>query len=289
MKSKVISHNYTGNSLSVVFIDTEGKFQTKIADSSHANWKPLQAAYKANNFNKVIDLIDVTRAIVKAFKGKFTVKNGKVFRGDEQVHGYLFEKILLFLREGLDHKRLIRFAENLAANTSQHTVNDLYRFLENGNFPITEDGCFLGYKGVQNDFYSITAGSAIPLQGVRNAEGKILNAIGATIEVTRKDVNENRDACSTYGIHVGSYRYAKDFGKSGRLLIVKVNPQDVVAVPTDGEKLRVVKYVVIGEEGAPLNEVTDADFEKTKRKVTSNQKPVGFHNVRGSDGRFKKQ
>jgi hypothetical protein len=140
---------------------------------------------------------------------------------------------------------------------------------------------------VQADFYSITGGSAVPLQGVRNAEGKILNSIGATIEVKRNDVNEDRNACASYGIHVGSHRYARDFGKSGRLLIVKVNPRDVVAVPTDGEKLRVVKYEVIAEEGAPLDEVLDANFDKTKKKFTVKKKAVGYHNVRGSDGKFK--
>ena len=57
---------------------------------------------------------------------------------------------------------------------------------------------------------------------------------------------DRRNECST-GIHIGSYKYAKDFGGGGRLLLVRFNPKDAVAVPKDCgfQKLRACAYTVI--------------------------------------------
>jgi hypothetical protein len=51
--------------------------------------------------------------------------------------------------------------------------------------------------------------------------------------------------------------YAKSFGGVGsRLLIVEINPADVVSVPLDSscQKLRTAKYKVVSEFVRPLNE-----------------------------------
>jgi hypothetical protein len=273
-KIQLISHIFTGNSLTVVYM-VNGKVQPpKVVDSSHVNWKPVMAAFKLKDYSKVAELMDVAGAIKKLSGGKFEVLNGAVYYGGEKVHGHLFDRILLYVREGLEYAHLIKFAENLFANTSAHVKVDLFKFLEYGHMPITPDGCFLSYKGVQSDFYSVQSGSQIPLQGkVQN--GKILNAIGAVIEVRRSDVNEDRSQCSSYGLHVGSHNYAKGHaGHAGKLLVVKVNPRDVVAVPVDGEKLRVVKYEVFAESnGLPLDVVKDIGFKSANEPKTPTQYP----------------
>lgn len=262
-KIQLISHIFTGNSLTVVYM-VNGKVQPpKVVDSSHVNWKPVLAAFKLKDYSKVAELMDVAGAIKKLSGGKFEVLNGAVYYGGEKVHGHLFDRILLYVREGLEYAHLIKFAENLFSNTATHVKSDLFKFLECGHMPITPDGCFLSYKGVESNFYSKHAGSAVPIRGTRNSQGQILNSIGATIEVTRADVNEDRSQCSSYGLHVGSHNYAKGHaGSNGKLLVVKVNPRDVVAVPNDGEKLRVVKYEVFAESnGLPLDVVKDIGFK----------------------------
>jgi hypothetical protein len=290
-KTQVISHNYTGKSLSIVFINGAGKVESKIVDASHANWKQVERAYKAQQLDKVIELIDITKAINNAFAGKFTVKNGKVFRGDEPVAGYLFDKILQFMREGLPYKRLLLFADNLYANPSQKAHKDLYKFLEHGNFPITDDGCFLAYKGVQANYYSITGGSLKPIKGKVDASGKIFNGVGEVIEVDRKAVNPNEHETCSYGLHAGSFKYANGFKGGGKLVIVKINPKDVVSIPVDedSQKLRTCRYEVVYEEGQngvtkPLDEVKDSNLDKVAK--VRNSQSVGYHNVRGANGRF---
>ena len=107
--------------------------------------------------------------------------------------------------------------------------------------------------------------NTIVITGNVDANGRILNKIGETIEVARNSVDDNKDNHCSHGLHVGSYDYAKDWaGNNGHLMMVEFNPSDAVSVPTDCnfQKLRVSKYKVIGEvpferikeTEAPLNE-----------------------------------
>lgn len=80
--------------------------------------------------------------------------------------------------------------------------------------------------------------------------------------MNRGKVDDDRRKTCSYGFHVGRYNYAKDFRPNdGHLMIVKVNPKDVVAVPLDhnDEKCRVCKYEVVGE-------ITQVEVDILKRK-----------------------
>jgi hypothetical protein len=162
---------------------------------------------------------------------------------------------------------------------------DLYKFLANRNMPITDDGCFMAYKGVDNNFFSKTLAQSSSvnkfIKGVVNDKGAVRNAVGDVIEVQKQEGYSIRQECSGYGIHVGSHNYASGYASGGRLLIVKVNPKDVVGIPTyENGKIRVSKYEVIAEEGQPLDEVEDRDFDKVK--------VAAYHNKRDENGRFVK-
>jgi hypothetical protein len=63
----------------------------------------------------------------------------------------------------------------------------------------------------------------------------------------REEVDEDPNRTCSTGLHVACFDYAKDFGE--RLIEVKVNPRDVVAVPVDynGTKLRCCQFEVIRE------------------------------------------
>ena len=115
--------------------------------------------------------------------------------------------------------------------------------------PITSDGCFLAYKAVSNDFHDLWSHS-------------IDNSVGSTPEVPRDKVDSNRDRGCSNGLHVGAIDYAaqyggidlkvddEDGGGGNNIVIAKVNPRDVVSVPTCSryQKLRCCKYEVVSEE-----------------------------------------
>lgn len=141
---------------------------------------------------------------------------------------------------------MLLFLDNLMSNPSFRAVNETYTFLENQGLPITEDGCFLGYKAVRNNYTDLRTGT-------------FNNNVGQTVKMNRNQVNENYHEDCSYGLHVGSLGYVESFGgfyrgqtpSSGgnRLLIVKVNPKDVVSVPeyAGHTKMRVCEYVVVDE------------------------------------------
>ncbi len=122
------------------------------------------------------------------------------------------------------------------------------QFLEYKELPITEDGCFLAYKGVQTDYFSSSGNvNTKVIQGTVNSSGQIFNGVGEVIEVRRRDVDDDRNKHCSHGLHCGSLDYARGF--ASKLVVVKVNPADVVSVPNDCscQKCRVSKYEVISD------------------------------------------
>lgn len=253
---KIKAHIYTGKSLTVS-IEDNGRVRAKTIESSHPNWKEVERRYKLQQYDKMLELFDIAETITRKSGGKITIRGGKIYWGDEEVHGYLIDKILKFIREGVPYKRLLKFAENLYQNPSKASREQLYGFLENGGFPLTDDGCFLGYRGVQADWYSVYKGNIKVIKGKVNDKGQIYNGVGEEIIVDRKEVDANPGQSCGRGLHVGTYDYAKGHSQ-GHVIVVKVNPRDAVAVPaTEKTKLRVCAYKVDSEYDTatkPLNE-----------------------------------
>lgn len=272
MKPKVISRNFTGQSIVIVYVDDKGT-HTKIVDSSHPNWAQVFTTYQEKRYDDIIPLLSVQSAIQSKFRGRFTVENSRVYFNGTEVGGYLVDRILFFMRFLPEQaERLIKFAENLYANPSPKVIEQLYKFLEHKNMPITDDGYFLAYKGVRADYYSITAGNIRVTRGIVK-EGRIWNGVGTVVECEREDVCGDTQVGCASGLHVGSWEYANGFRGTdetsrGKLVIVKVNPKNVVSVPDDCncQKVRTSAYEVVAEEDMRLNEVFDADFDKSKQK-----------------------
>lgn len=267
----------TNNSISVVW---EGKPYTVTNDNP--NYHPLRKALLAAKYEDVPNFLDVEKQIENVSVGNIKVENGEVFYRQTKLHGVVVDKLLQFLREGLsDAKPLLRFIEKLMANPSNNSVEQLYTFLSYKTLPITDEGDVIGYKGVREDYYSHTGNpNTVVLQGVVDSSGRILNTIGATIEVARRSVDDNKDRHCSHGLHVGSYDYARDFTNGGHLLMVSFDPSDAVSVPTDCnyQKLRVCKYKVIGE--VP---VTSKPLQKSCYTVEDDVTPSDVDNSESYD------
>lgn len=216
--------------------------KTFAVGKSHRNYDKILAALKTQQYDGLEDLIDVQATITARMggnKGSVTVKNGEVLYRGRVMHNTVTERILAFVDEGLPTEPLIRFLENLLENPMPEAVNELYDFLANTNggrsqFPITEDGCFIGYKGINADWKD-------------HYTGRIDNSIGTIVSMGRDKVDPNRRNECSYGLHVGTLEYARGF--AARTILVKVNPRDCIAVPQDHNcsKLRVCQYEVLAE------------------------------------------
>lgn len=239
----------------------------------NANFASVKKALLDARYDDLGDLLEIEKAIENFIQGDIEVKDEVVYYKGYRLHGVVVDKLLSMLRQGAkDSAPIINFITRLQANPSANSVAELYTFLGYKSLPTTPEGKVLGYKGVQGDYWSSTGNAdTIVVQGETNERHQILNKVGATIEVARRSVDDNKDNHCSFGLHVGSYDYANSWaGEGGRLLIVEFDPADAVSVPTDCDfqKLRVSKYKVISD-------ITDTRKELNKSVYVPNQPIYG--------------
>jgi hypothetical protein len=227
-----------------------------VVGRQHADSNGIINAIKAKNYDLAFDLADRATQLTKQSNGVFEVKNGVVYRNGLPVHNVVTERILQFQEQGLPYDPLVKFLENLMENPSARAINELYKFLENKNLPITEDGHFLAYKALKANYDSITSGNTqvrVSDDGgvtFRTVTGNVPNKVGSIIEVDRNAVDDDATRTCSYGLHAGALEYVDSFGRGdGKKVIVKINPKDAVSVPIDcdGQKLRASRYEVISD------------------------------------------
>lgn len=246
------------------------------------NGKPLKIEKSSHEYNRIIKCFDLPdseqedaiHAILDEQVGQFerdgfSISPDGVSYDGEALPDVLADKVRQIAAEGLPVSMFAKFWENLNNNPSANSVRELYDFLAYKELPITEDGCFIAYKGVQNSLWSCSGNTKTKVvQGKVDKDGRILNTVGATIEVKRWDVDDRRENHCSFGLHVGSLDYASGFGAT--TLVVKVNPADVVSIPEDCrcQKARVCKYEVLDSFANEItNAVTDEDGNPIESEV----------------------
>lgn len=196
---------------------------------------------------------------------RVSVGSGRVFFDGDEVHDTLTAEILRFHSAGLDNfKPLVLFMEKIATNPLQHSREHLFNWLEGHKYALAPDGDFYAYKGLDGQGFSTHSGMAI-VNGERH-NGRIPNPDGAIVEMPRSKVQHNSSvACST-GLHVANFAFARGFGS---VKLIKVNPRDVVSVPTDagGDKMRVCRYYVVGPASSEDTSLLIRTAERTARTV----------------------
>lgn len=191
---------------------------------------------KSGQWDKIPDLLDTKSAIFNFSDGNFEVVNGVVHVQGKPVPNGLSKKIIAFAKENLPYKPLLKFWDKLNKNPSFYVVNSLYEFLEKNDYPITDDGDIIAYKGVRNDWTD-------------NYTGTILNTIGTTVSMPRNEVDNNPDKSCSNGFHVGNYTFATSYSNNGHMIMASVDPENVVSMPNayDFTKMRVCSYSILKE------------------------------------------
>ena len=219
----------------------------------HINYKMILEALPIATADELLDIVDVEKAVATFSDGLVEIKNGQVTYEGEIVHGSISKRILEFMSKGLPFQPLVNFLNNLMENPSMQSQKELYDFLEHENLAITSDGHFLAYKAVRSDFKD-------------KYRGTFDNSIGNVVTMQRAKVDDNRARGCSDGLHAGALNYVASYGSvenGDRIVIVKINPRDVVSVPSDCncEKLRTCRYEVIAEyEGELIKPLYSSDF-----------------------------
>jgi hypothetical protein len=204
---------------------------------THITYQRVVDAIKSNDWQTVEDIIDPKKVVLNYGNGNVAIQGDKMFWKGTEMHGAIVKRMVQMLQDEFPIEPLVLFMENMMQNPSYRSVNELYGFLEKNNLPITPDGHFLAYKKVRDDYKDVFS-------------GKFDNSVGQIVEMERNQVNDDaRQTCSA-GLHFCSEGYLGHFG-GARVMILKINPRDVVSIPTDydNSKGRACRYEVVGEVG----------------------------------------
>ena len=237
--------------------------ESKTVSYTHPHFKKIRQLVIKGKIDEALELADITTMIKKHSCGLFNVLDGIVYVEDngkqEALPESLSKRLLEFAERKLPVKPLLSFWYNVKKNPSVDAVEDLYDFLQHNNIPLTDDGCFLAYKRVSNNFESITSGV---WEQDENGDWNFdrtkhyNHSVGSVVEMPREKVEHDRNVACASGLHAAAFNYANNFYFNGTLVLVKINPEDVVSVPLDynQEKMRVCKYTVLEEVDKPREE-----------------------------------
>jgi hypothetical protein len=240
-KSQIIlvSDNYS----SITFFKGSKKF------------KRLEQLINKKDNTSIFNLVFKTHKKIKIISDDLIIKSdGILYYNDEVIPKLITEKIIHFHDKKLSFDYIIKFWNNLKSNPNKLIHDQLYKFLTANQYSFTTDGCFIGYR--------------------RNVlrEGKIVdgytktldNSLGKTVAIPREECDSDPESTCSKGLHVASF----DYGYSGDIhCSVKVNPKDVVAVPSEynAGKLRCCEYIVIEiDPKKPTDDLVNIQGKKLK-------------------------
>ena len=240
------------------------------SEKEHSRATRLQELLEAKLSNNVLQV--ATNAL-----GFDDVKyeHGIVYVRGLPMRSSLADRIVQMAENDVPFEPLIRFMVNLDANPSAESRDALFDFLDQGHFPLTDDGCFLAYKGVTTA--ELNGKTTLVDHHTRSFD----MTPGQVLEMPREDVDNNRNQACGAGFHVGTKEHARGFGNT--MLVIKVNPRDVVSVPLhDKTKLRCCRYEsinIFSDRGSEMKmpvyteaEIKSPEFEKLEPKVAPRPK-----------------
>ena len=253
-----------------IILVIDGKSHT-ISKDTHISYGKIVDALKAQDWDALRDLVEPKKAIVNFGGGHVAIStDNKVTWKGQPFHNALSTRMIEMYQDGFPIDPMVRFMENLMKNPSKRSVDQVYGFLEKNKLPITEDGYFLAFKRVRSNYLDVHSGT-------------IDNSVGKIVEMDRNGVDDNPESTCSSGLHFCSESYLGHFGgQSDPVMILKINPADVVSIPTDynGAKGRCCKYEVVGQVGndvAPkdaFTAVVNGEYNKPVKAVKPKAAPA---------------
>jgi hypothetical protein len=239
-----------GRTLSVTYSD--GDIAT--VPESHESFEQLlnliNSGAEEDEVRNLIDIILGAGKRLTQLSERVSFKGRTLFFDGDPIDGALVDTIIELVAAGTDDEKLhsvVNFLEKVKTNPNITTIDGLYKWITNGDLVIHPDGDFIAYKGCQGKGDQRTSQSfGTAFVDGEEITGYIPNPDGAVVSMPRSTVDDGSyNMCST-GLHIATHGFAQGFAH-GEVILVKVNPRDVVSVPSDEsfKKLRVCRYKVL--------------------------------------------
>ena len=205
------------------------------------NYKAVLDGLQKGDWDAVRKNLTVKKAIADHTNGRVEIFGDEIFIDGKILPEAISSRVLtLFRKSSFNLNPVFRFLENVEKNPEQFSREELYLFLEHNELPITVDGHFLAYKMVGNNYFDLYTGNTF------------LNRVGDKPFMPREHVAKDRHNTCAKGLHFCAYSYLPQaYGNmhGNRLMVVKINPADVVSIPSDYDnaKGRCWQYEVVDE------------------------------------------
>jgi hypothetical protein len=207
-------------------------------DRSNNIFDEALIAVKNGNYDEFVKITEFKQNFaleLKKLNPDFTLEDGVIKFKGKALNSVVSSRIKELKDNSLPIKNLVNFVVKLSENPSSTSQKELYGFIEACDLPIDDEGFFYAYKKVRGNYTDCHT-------------GKFMNSVGSELEMSRGDVDDNRDNTCSHGFHFCSKEYLKHFGGE-RIMVVKIHPKDVVSIPSDynNSKGRACKYTVVSE------------------------------------------
>jgi hypothetical protein len=247
-----------GKSLSIFYGDGE----SETVAETHVSFKAiieklLSGKAEDEEIRELTRVIETLKRKLTALSERVSVDGETVFFDGDAIDGSIADLIKKMFEDGraLDFKPLVNFLEKAKTNPSLKSVDDLYKWAKNGDLMISPEGDILAYKALLvKDGIPVSVHSGKAFVNGEEVEGHIPNVPGTVISMARSQVTVDEQRTCAYGLHAGTHAYATEFaswqrGQETTLVLVQINPRDVVSVPYDydNSKMRVSRYTVVSE------------------------------------------
>lgn len=237
-------------------------------------FKSAMQAIDNENLTDLRELLDIRKSVVQKMQNvssAVTVKDNRLFYVEREITGLIATRVLEMLSLGLNISPMMKFIENLMNNPSKRAVDETFGFVDACSLPITEDGCILAYRKNGRGYFDSHSHTVLskPVAKmdsneieeythgvVSGKENNVLQKIEdnqLVVSMPRNAVDEDKDRTCSKGLHFCSLDYLNHFNGE-HILVVKINPADIVAIPSDynNAKGRCSKYIVVDE--IPMND-----------------------------------
>lgn len=214
----------------------------KVIPKAHFNYARIVAVLDSGDLEAVRPLLtsNLKQSLANSTDGSIKYKDGALWFEGQVIPGPISERAIKLFRDGHDVSPLCNFIRNLLDNPSPVAREELFGFLEACDLPITPDGYFIAYKMVSANFRDLYTNT-------------MDNSPGVTVKMNRAEVDPNKNQTCSVGLHFASLAYTRSgYGsrnRGDRMIALKVNPRDVVSIPTDynNSKGRACQYLVLKE------------------------------------------
>lgn len=208
--------------------------------TDHPNYQRIKDALTTGATHLLDGLMDI-RATVRNFissNRRFKLVNDQLQLDGRSFSFAVTEKILSLINAGMNAEPLFNFLAKVRLNPSLAAQDELLLFCVANKFMIHTDGDIIAYKSVNDSYRDIHSDT-------------FSNRIGDVCTMERNAVDDNRNVTCSSGLHFATFEYASTWAGSAcrHLMIIKVNPRDVVSIPSDysNQKARTCRYEVIAE------------------------------------------